>query len=129
MTIYQSGLVSYKNLEDESLPARHLLNISRDHVLSLWVALAKGEFHVIEREAWLPGAFPPITAEEKRKRQEEAERITLSLDRQFYDSLGPERPNTICRHEGCARGMIQFSVFCRPHHFESLRKTKCPFSH
>jgi hypothetical protein len=51
------------------------------------------------------------------------------LDREFYDSLGPERTGTKCRHEGCQRGTIKFSVFCRLHHFEQVKRKPCPFQH
>jgi len=58
-----------------------------------------------------------------------ADEIMLRLDRQFYDSLGAERTDTKCRHEGCRRGMVKFSVFCRVHQFEQAKKKPCPFQH
>jgi hypothetical protein len=48
-------------------------------------------------------------------------------DREFYDSLGPEREGIVCRSVGCRRGAISLSVFCRPHHFESIERRRCPF--
>jgi hypothetical protein len=57
------------------------------------------------------------------------EETVARLDREFYDSLGAERAGTECRHEGCARGTVQFSVLCRIHHFENIKKKSCPFSH
>ena len=70
-------------------------------------------------DAFLPGlnAGNPPSPEEVR----------LSLDRQFYDSLGNEARGTACRREGCERGAVHLSVFCRKHHFESIRKRPCPF--
>jgi hypothetical protein len=65
-----------------------------------------------------PGAKPPPPAEE----------ITAQLDREFCDELGPERADTPCRHASCQRGAIENSVFCRPHHFEAIKKKACPFS-
>jgi hypothetical protein len=65
------------------------------------------------------GAPPPPPADE----------ITRRLDREFYDSLGVERTSTKCRHEGCDRGTTKFSVFCRIHHFEKVKKKPCPFRH
>jgi len=62
---------------------------------------------------------PEVSPEEARRRQ----------DLQFYDSLGPERHDTSCRHAGCSRGCIAHSVFCRLHHFESIQKRPCEFSH
>lgn len=59
---------------------------------------------------------PPPLDEIQRKR-----------DREFYEALGPERADTKCRHEGCERGATRFSVFCRVHQFEQVRKRPCPF--
>jgi len=56
------------------------------------------------------------------------EEILLAIDRDFYESLGVEREGTQCRREGCSRGAIQFSVFCRLHHFENVKAKPCPFS-
>jgi len=55
--------------------------------------------------------------------------IMRRLDREYYDSLGAERTDTKCRHEGCARGTTKFSVFCRVHQFEQVKKKPCPFQH
>jgi hypothetical protein len=53
--------------------------------------------------------------------------IRLQRDREFYDSLGSERTDARCRHEGCPRGTTKFSVFCRTHQFEKVKKRPCPF--
>jgi hypothetical protein len=58
-----------------------------------------------------------------------AEEIVRQIDLKFYDSLGPETPETRCRKEGCERGTVKFSVFCRSHHFENIRRRPCPFHH
>jgi len=58
-----------------------------------------------------------------------ANEILHQLELRFYDSLGPEAPGTKCRGEGCKRGTIRFSVFCRIHHFENVKKKPCPFQH
>jgi hypothetical protein len=55
------------------------------------------------------------------------EEIIARLDREFFDSLGTERDGTTCRREGCTRGAVQFSAFCRIHHFENVKKKPCPF--
>jgi hypothetical protein len=75
--------------------------------------------YYLKFDAWLPhpGA-PDPTAWDETKR---------SLDREFYDGLGPESPHVSCRKPGCVRGAIEFSVMCRPHHFEMLRRESCPF--
>lgn len=70
-------------------------------------------------DAWLPepGApEPPPWAETK-----------LRLDREFFDGLGTERPEVACKAEGCSKGAVQYSVLCRTHHFEMIRKEPCPF--
>jgi len=54
--------------------------------------------------------------------------VTKNLDRQFYQSLGHERASTPCRAQNCSRGAIQYSVFCRVHHFENIQKKPCPFN-
>jgi hypothetical protein len=56
-----------------------------------------------------------------------ADEVIRRLDREFYDSLGAEREDTTCRREGCGRGTTQFSVFCRTHQFEQVKKKPCPF--
>ncbi len=54
--------------------------------------------------------------------------IIARLDREFYDQLGEERPGTKCKREGCERGTVQYSVLCKNHHFESIKKKPCPFN-
>ncbi|MRW92281.1 hypothetical protein GJ699_19995 [Duganella sp. FT80W] len=70
-------------------------------------------------DAWLPmpGAPEPPPLEEAK----------LEWDREFFDSLAAERPEELCRTEGCQRGAIHHSVLCRVHHFEMIRKEPCPF--
>jgi len=58
-----------------------------------------------------------------------ADEMLRRLDLQFYDSLGPEATGTKCRKEGCGRGTTRFSVFCRRHQFEQVKKKPCPFQH
>lgn len=71
-------------------------------------------------DAWLPepGAPEPPPWEETK----------LKLDREFFESLGLERFDVSCKSEGCMKGAIQHSVFCRKHHFEMVKKEKCPFT-
>lgn len=57
-----------------------------------------------------------------------ANEIFAKQDREFYEKLGDERPGTKCKRDGCNRGTVQFSVLCRPHHFESIRGKSCPFA-
>jgi hypothetical protein len=104
---------------------RHLLGVSRDRAVDLWVLLAAGRFEDLEAEPWKPGNGFVMTPE----RQREIDAASLAVDRGFYDSLGPERANTPCRRAGCKRGAVELSVLCRPHHFESLRGRPSPFDH
>lgn len=55
------------------------------------------------------------------------EEILVNIDRRFYNSLGGESLEILCRHDGCQRGTVRFSVFCRVHHFEKLQGKVCPF--
>jgi hypothetical protein len=53
--------------------------------------------------------------------------IIRSLDRKFYDSMAVESTESKCRHEGCSRGVTKFSIFCRVHHFEQIKKSPVHF--
>jgi hypothetical protein len=66
-----------------------------------------------------PGAPPPpkMTIEELQHQD----------DRKLYESLGAESSESGCREEGCKRGAISQSAFCKRHHFEMLMRRKCPF--
>ena len=55
------------------------------------------------------------------------EETQLTLDREFYELLGPERSDQRCRRADCARGAISHSVLCKVHHFEDIRGRACPF--
>jgi hypothetical protein len=46
----------------------------------------------------------------------------------LYDSLGAEDNTRPCRSEGCSRGSVSFSAFCRQHHCESVLHYPCPLS-
>ena len=56
-----------------------------------------------------------------------AEEIMRRLDREFCDKLGQEDVTALCRREGCSRGTVKLSVFCRRHHFENIRRRPYPF--
>jgi hypothetical protein len=55
--------------------------------------------------------------------------VIHNMDRQFYDSLGEENSNSKCKQNSCDRGIVNFSVFCRVHHFESIKEKLCPFDY
>jgi hypothetical protein len=107
---------------------RHLLNVTKERILSLWGLLALGAFEELERQPWLDGdGYVPPSAEERAKHANELAEFALRQDRVFFDALGDERPNTRCRAPDCERGAIPFSVLCKRHHFESIQKQPCPF--
>lgn len=121
----QSGRVVLENLES-CAPPRHILDVSRERMLELWLQLAAGNIDEVERAPWHPGhGRPPVTEAEKA----ELDAALLAHDRQFYDSLGQEREEPRCGAPQCARGAVQASLFCRVHQFENMTRKPCPFSH
>lgn len=72
-------------------------------------------------DAWLPSPGAP-----EPPPPEVAELIEA---KSFYDSLGLERSDAQCKSSGCNRGAVSLSMYCRPHHFEMVRKKPSPFSH
>jgi hypothetical protein len=56
-----------------------------------------------------------------------ADEALRCLDREYSDKLGPEDSSKTCRRDGCERGVVSLSVFCRRHHFENVRKRPYPF--
>jgi|SRR5579871_4543779 len=75
--------------------------------------------YYLEFDAYLPSIDAPDPPS--------PEKVLDARDRQFYQSLGAEREGTLCRKAGCERGSVALSVFCRTHHFESVKKRPCPF--
>ena len=77
--------------------------------------------YYVRFDAFLPkiGATDPPPWEETQRR----------LDLEFYDRLGPEDSSRLCQHDGCNRGAVRFSVFCKRHHFEMMKHRECPFEH
>jgi hypothetical protein len=126
LSVFESGLVIWENPEQGHRP-KYLQSVSRDEALRMWMLLSGGAFAEIESAPWKDGYGPPLSEEEKQKRQREVAEMTMKAHRDFYDTLGPEDASRPCRHEGCTRGSVKFSVLCRPHHFESLYKQPCPF--
>lgn len=129
LSAYGSGLVVWENVENAGLNPRHMPGLRREEVLRLWLHLSRGELAAIELMPWQEGYGPAMSDEEKSRLQAEAATSMLASSRAFYDNLGPENPVKTCRHEGCTRGTVRFSVLCRPHHYESLYPSPCPFQH
>jgi len=126
ITVSEKGVVVWENLEEGGEP-RYQDGVDREAALRLWILLTRGDYDEIERQPWKDGQGPPISDEELERRREDAAIITLRIEREFYDSLGPEDLNCRCRRDGCGRGTVRFSAFCRPHQFENVRKMPCPF--
>jgi len=76
--------------------------------------------YYLRHDAFLPSpnAPPPRSHPE----------IMRCLDLEFYNALGPERSDQSCGKEGCRRGAIDLSIYCRVHHFEMIKGKPCPFS-
>ena len=116
------GRLVYSRRDPRAL--RHMNDVPTARVLELWLALAAGDLAWIDACPWRDGnGF--IWTEEKQRAMEAGE---AALDRQFYDSLGAERPEVPCASRGCSRGAVLFSVLCRCHHFEQVRGKPCPFA-
>lgn len=105
--------------------SRHLIGVSEDRAIELWCALAQGDVARVEREPWSEGTGFILTPE----RDADMQRAQLESQREFYESLGPERSDVRCRRETCVRGAVANSVLCRVHHFESIQGRPCPFAH
>jgi hypothetical protein len=127
LSLSDGGLLTWENVEEDSLEPRHMEDVSRERTLAMWLKLAAGDIDAIEREPWKPGYNPPTSDEERAELVRAAAASTLASLREFYDQLEPERPGTSCRHDGCGRGAMPLSVFCRAHHYEDVFKTPCPF--
>jgi hypothetical protein len=107
--------------------SRHLLGVSAQHVLELWLLLIHERLDDLEGQPWVLGSRPSIGPEEAARRERERFEWQHQQDRAFYDSLGPERDAEPCRKDGCRRGHISHSGLCRPHHFENVQGRPCPF--
>lgn len=116
-----------RELDGKITEGRHMTGVHDEKIVELWTKLAQGDIAAIEAQPWRPGSFPPRSAEEQARRRQEMEAHALAHAQEFYQQLGPEDPAVRCRHPGCQRGRIRFSVFCRMHHFESLKHKPCPF--
>lgn len=127
LAVYETGLVVWEHLELPD-PPRHLINVTREKALDLWLQLASGELVEIESEPWQDGYGPRLTEEERDDRAREVAKTVMEDDRKFYEILGPERSEKPCRTVDCQRGAIVNSIFCRVHDFENIQHKPCPFS-
>ena len=104
----------------------HIANVSSETALRLWTDFAAGGPDAVAEFEWKLGR-PPVSEQEIAERSERVRLAQLELDRDFYDQLGPELSDASCRAQGCTRGHIQYSVFCKAHHFQQIRGRPCPF--
>ncbi|MES2185927.1 MAG: hypothetical protein V4505_15355 [Pseudomonadota bacterium] len=112
--------------DEESEIVAHMQDVSAEHALQLWTRLSTMGRAGVDKEPWKKGDRP-VDEAELAKRQAHAAQRALEGDRDFYDMLGPERQDFLCRWSGgCTRGHIQYSVLCRTHHYAQIRG-KCPF--
>ena len=124
LALDEAGFARLGDSEGES--ERHLIGVTPERGLALWLAFAANGPDAVANESWAAGSFPP---EILAARVAEAEAASEQSERAFYDSLGAERAAVPCRAPGCGRGAIIYSVFCRTHHCEQLWKRPCRFSH
>jgi hypothetical protein len=82
LTISETGIAVWENLDGDNGP-RFLEGITLEQALRLWLLLSEGSFAEIERLAWKDGSDPPISSEERQRRQKEAAEITLKCKRQL----------------------------------------------
>jgi hypothetical protein len=54
--------------------------------------------------------------------------VLRRFDQEFCDKIGLENSSKQCRRDGCNRGVVELSVFCRRHHFENVRNRPYPFA-
>ena len=118
-----------KNLvfEQPNMETRYQYPVMKSKAVELMIKLVEGNIAKLQSEPWKIGYGEPLSPEESKQREAELDEWQLQQDREFYDLLGLERSTVNCRHAECTKGAIEFSVFCRQHHFENIKKKACPF--
>lgn len=125
LIFHEKGIVIWSNPEQES-EERHLKESDPIQLFELWKLLANGNIDELEKKPWKEGhGIPPQTPEERQQIVD----AMYESNKEFYDQLGDEIENEQCKEPGCTRGRIYYGVFCRIHHFEMIRKIRCPFDH
>lgn len=81
-----------------------------ERILRIFVDWAK-----VQNEDWLKSP-DPLTDEQ----------LQQSEDETFYASLNGEVESEKCKEDGCANNRIKYSVLCRDHHFEMVKKRPIP---
>ena len=70
----------------------------------------------VDARLWL-NSNQPFTYALKQERE----------DQEFYEQLGDGVEEDVCQQEGCGDKRIRYSVMCRKHHFEMVRRRECLF--
>lgn len=52
--------------------------------------------------------------------------VVARADAEFRDALGDEIGPETCRHPGCGRLRISYSLLCRAHHYEQIKERPYP---
>jgi hypothetical protein len=52
--------------------------------------------------------------------------VNIHAEESFLELLGEELGPENCKHDGCDRKRIQYSVMCRRHHFEMIKQRPMP---
>jgi hypothetical protein len=91
--------------------------------------IAAGRLNELELEPWQPSARPPLSPQAREVKERMLAEDLLAHHRRFHEALGAERTAAAnpCRAGACGRGSVAFSVFCRRHHLENVKKRRCPF--
>jgi hypothetical protein len=105
--------LDHTTIEDTAQWARQFIDPPPDDLL-----LASYAYY-LRFDAFLPSpeAGPPPSAAESKHRSHLA----------FYNALGAERSDKSCSKEGCRRGAVDQSIYCKVHHFEMVMGELCPF--
>ncbi|MFT3727826.1 MAG: hypothetical protein QM759_08390 [Terricaulis sp.] len=115
---YPRSSIDTATIEDIFYAAARLVNNPSDD------QLARSFVHYCNHDSFISDVdapvAPPLTEAEIAEHQRD-------VDRKFYVSLGTERRNEPCQYTACKRGAISLSIFCRPHHFESVKGKVSPF--
>jgi hypothetical protein len=55
LSAFPSGLVTWENVEDDSVAPRHRSEVPLTELRELWLDLAAGNIERVDGESWLPG--------------------------------------------------------------------------
>jgi hypothetical protein len=90
------------------------------------------EFPFGEMHGGGPSCFFMIEEDDPVSAFDRPEHFTSSIIKEsermkFWDALGEDEGDQICKTEGCSEMNTKYSVLCRRHHYENIRKEPCPF--